>query len=134
MKRIAQIFGVAAAALLVGTLTTSPAQAAVSPGCKTTGADGFIFIPTFDGAVSSLELEWHITDTLADDHHARIRFLSKQHNGKTHYWPWHKATGGKGDHEYASTTARDDYGIFEVGAEVARFEGNRKLNSCIEWS
>lgn len=129
------MLGVAATAMLIGTLTTSPAQAAaVSPGCTTKGAEGFIYIPKFDGPVTSLKLEWHITDILADDHHARIRFLSKQHNGKIHYWPWHKAMGGKGDHQYAPTTANDDYGIFDVGAEVARFEGNTKLNSCVEWA
>ncbi|MER6558556.1 hypothetical protein ABT300_12560 [Streptomyces sp. NPDC001027] len=134
MKRTARMLGVAAAAMLVATLTTSPAEAnAFSPGCTTTGADGFAYVPSFKGAVSTLKLEWHITDTLADGHHARIRFLSKQHDGTIHYWPWHKAAGGKGDHEYAATTATDSSGIFDIGAEVARFEGDTKLNSCVDW-
>ncbi|GGR74427.1 hypothetical protein GCM10010269_11850 [Streptomyces humidus] len=129
------MLGVAVTAMLAATLTTSPAQAdAFSPGCTTTGADGFIYIPSFNGPVTALKLEWHITDTLADGHHARIRFLSKQHDGTIHYWPWHKAVGGKGDHEYAATTATDSYGIFDIGAEVARYEGDTKLNSCVDWS
>src|SRR4051794_12849633 len=99
--------------MLVASLTTSPARAAAfGAGCTTTGADGFIYVPSFNQPVTSLALEWHIEDILADGPHARIRFLSKESNGTIRSWPWHSALGGKGDHEYASTTATDSNGIF----------------------
>ncbi|WP_405924728.1 hypothetical protein [Streptomyces sp. NBC_00035] len=134
-KRTAQVLGVAATAMLVATLTTSPAQAAAANrGCDTTGADGFIYFPSWGtGPVTTLKLEWHLDDTLADGHHTRIRFLSKQHDGTIHYWPWHKNTGGAGNHEWAATSATDSYGIFDIGAEIARYEGDTKLNSCTDW-
>ncbi|NNN36508.1 hypothetical protein HLK59_40375 [Streptomyces sp. S3(2020)] len=135
MKKTARIVGVAATAMLVATLSTSPAQAApANRSCDTTGADGFIyFFDWGNGPVTDLKLEWHLDDTLADGHHTRIRFLSKQHDGTVHRWPWHKNTGGKGHHEWAATTASDDYGIFSIGVEVARYEGDTKLNSCTHW-
>ncbi|MEU6088592.1 hypothetical protein ABZ865_17515 [Streptomyces sp. NPDC047085] len=49
-------------------------------------------------------------------------------------WPWHSLTTGKGDTLTVPTTAQSPYGIVATGVEVARFEGNSKLNSCTDWS
>ncbi|MGI5138978.1 MULTISPECIES: hypothetical protein [unclassified Streptomyces] len=74
-----------------------------------------------------------ISDTAADGHHVRMRFVSKQTDGKVHYWAWHKNTGGTGTITY-NTTASDSRGIFDAGVQVARFEGDTLLNSCTDWN
>ncbi|MCL6733172.1 hypothetical protein [Streptomyces neyagawaensis] len=76
-----------------------------------------------------------VTDTVADDHHVRVRFLHKPVGSQQVFtWSWHSLTSGKGDTLTLSTTAQAEGGIAETGVEVARFEGNRKLNSCTDWT
>ncbi|MCC9710494.1 hypothetical protein E4N62_37805 [Streptomyces sp. MNU76] len=61
-----------------------------------------------------------------------MRLLTERADGSIHYWPWRKNTSGVGTITF-DTTAEDDRGIFEAGVEVARFEKDKKLNSCIDW-
>lgn len=89
---------------------------------------------TSDGPLSKYALHLEITDTLADDHHARARYLTKRGNGTTRYWAWHSNTGGVGTIGL-DTTARDgEDGIFGSGIQVARFEKDTLLNSCTDWT
>ncbi|MFI6245035.1 hypothetical protein [Streptomyces sp. NPDC051016] len=76
-----------------------------------------------------------VTDTSADGHHVRIRFLSKAvGSSATTTWAWHSLTAGSGETLTLSTTAQTSNGIAETGVEVARFEGDTKLNSCTDWT
>ncbi|WP_043675951.1 hypothetical protein [Streptomyces xylophagus] len=76
-----------------------------------------------------------VTDTSADGHHVRVRLLTKGvGSNATTTWKWHSLTSGAGETLTLSTTAGSDYGIWTTGVEVARFEGDTKLNSCTDWS
>lgn len=88
----------------------------------------------FSGATDHVRLFIGVTDTRADGHHARVRFLSKDVNGKTKRWPWRANTKGDGKSREWRTTAKNDRGIFAVGVQVARFEGGTILNSCVDWA
>ncbi len=74
-----------------------------------------------------------VTDTVANDHHVQIRYLTQQDSGSTRYWPWHSNTSGEGKTVVWNTTAKSDYGIWGFGVEVAQFEGDTLMNSCVDW-
>ncbi|WP_432076602.1 hypothetical protein [Streptomyces wuyuanensis] len=74
-----------------------------------------------------------MSDTKADGHHARVRFLSKNTHGTVKYWGWRSNLDGTGTTKNWSTTASDSSGLFDIGIQVARFEGNTLLNSCTDW-
>ncbi len=75
-----------------------------------------------------------VTDTKADGHHVRVRYLSKTDPGTTVKWSWHALYDGQGTTLKYPTTARHEYGIVNMGVEVARFEGSKLLNSCTDWA
>ncbi|MEU1934816.1 hypothetical protein ACH49O_17880 [Streptomyces coeruleorubidus] len=129
----------AATALTVGTASTSSAAAparTVSASCSTTGASGGMsstftpgdFFGEFDVTLS-------VTDTKADSHHVRVRYLTIPVNSSAvRPWQWHSLKAGKGETLVYPTTAQDSNGIQDMGVEVARFEGDKKLNSCTDWA
>ncbi|MFE6092201.1 hypothetical protein ACFQ7M_09450 [Streptomyces massasporeus] len=123
----------AAATLVVTAISMSPAHAEDMRWCSTTGANGGVTISNWTDPAAKVVLAIGLNDTKADDHHVRIRILSKQHDGKVVHWPWRKNTGGAGNRENWGTTASDERGLFEMGVQVARFEGDKLLNSCTDW-
>ncbi|MGA5896731.1 hypothetical protein [Streptomyces venetus] len=124
----------AAAALAVTAIGMSPAHADDQRWCSTTGANGGVTISNWTDPSAKVVLSIGLNDTKADGHHVRIRILSEQHDGKVVRWPWRKHTGGAGTGEQWGTTASDDKGLFEIGVQVARFEGDKLLDSCTDWS
>ncbi|MFD6691041.1 hypothetical protein ACFWEV_34880 [Streptomyces bacillaris] len=63
-----------------------------------------------------------------------MRLLSKQRDHTIYYWKWRARTAGPGTSAW-NTTAQDEVnGIYETGVQVARFEGDRMLNSCTDWT
>ncbi|MFD5232298.1 hypothetical protein ACFWJ5_27985 [Streptomyces qaidamensis] len=127
-----------AAALLLAAFATSPAQAQAAEtayaGCTTTGASGAVKITNWHGPAAKVGLEFNLSDISPDDHHVRIRLVSEQYNGKRVNWPWRKNFGGSGTTENWTSSASDDAGLFEIGVQVARFEGEKLLNSCTDWA
>lgn len=122
-----------AATLAVIALSMSPAHADDYRWCSTTGASGGVTISNWTGPDATVGLAIGVNDTKADGNHVRVRILSQQSSGNVHYWPWRKHTGGADTEQNWRTTASDNRGLFEIGVEVARFVGDRKLNSCTEW-
>ena len=85
--------------------------------------------------VMEFKIALSVTDTSADDHHVRVRLLTKPVGSQQVFtWPGRSNTKGNGKTVSVSTTAQADYGIEHTGVEVARFEGDRKLNSCTDWN
>ena len=122
-----------AATLAATALSMSPAHAEDYRWCSTTGANGGVTITNWTDPGATVGLSIGLNDTKADDHHVRVRILSEQSSGHVVHWPWRKHTGGAGTGDSWNTTASDDRGLFEIGVEVAVFEGDRKLNSCTDW-
>jgi hypothetical protein len=131
-KKVSAAF-TAAATLVVTVIGIGAAHADSKRWCSTTGANGGVTIYNWTDPGAKVVLDIGLRDTKADDHHVRIRILSEQHNGKIVYWPWRKHMGGAGTGEQWGTTASDDAGLFEMGVQVARFEGDKMLNSCTDW-
>src|SRR5215813_12522084 len=108
MRKSLTAAGIVGASLLLAIGISSSAYAAdpVYRGCTTTGASGLLRISNWDNPGSTVGIHMEISDTAADGHHVRMRFVSKQTDGKVHYWEWHKNTGGTGTITY-NTTASD---------------------------
>ncbi|MET8692869.1 hypothetical protein ABZV65_10015 [Streptomyces bauhiniae] len=136
MKRcLALAVGLSASAMLAGLITATPASAAtLLARCNTTGASGGVTVDNFSGATDEIKFFMGVDDTLADGHHARIRLITKNAAGKNKYWAWHADYGGAGTSKEIRSYAHDDSGIFDVGIQVARFEGSSLLNSCTKWT
>ncbi|MFE2938609.1 hypothetical protein ACFXKG_05965 [Streptomyces sp. NPDC059255] len=49
-------------------------------------------------------------------------------------WTWRSNTSGANTTKEWATTAQSSSGIYEVGVQVARFEGDTLLNSCTDWA
>ncbi|MFJ9726322.1 hypothetical protein ACIRP3_26540 [Streptomyces sp. NPDC101209] len=134
MKKALGVTVTAATALALTAIMTSPAQAADAAGCTTTGASGGVEISNWSGPGATVGLTFNLIDILGDNHHVRIRLVSEQSSGHKVYWPWRKNYDGKGTTKTWTSTASDDRGLFEIGVEVARFEGDELLNSCTAWA
>ncbi|MFJ9894015.1 hypothetical protein ACIQPR_11865 [Streptomyces sp. NPDC091280] len=132
---------VATAIAMAGVATivfSGQASAAETASCSTTGARGSMgaTYPTGDNWMyKEFSIALSVTDTSADGHHVRVRLLTKGvGTDATTTWKWHSLTSGSGQTLTLSTSAQSDYGIWATGVEVARFEGDTKLNSCTDWS
>ncbi|GGV48429.1 hypothetical protein [Streptomyces griseoflavus] len=123
-----------AATLAVTAISMSPAHAASYRWCSTTGANGGVTITNWTDPGATVGLSIGLNDTKADGHHVRVRILSEQSNGKVVYWPWRKHMSGADTGQTWNTSASDDRGLFEIGVQIARFEGDKMLNSCTDWS
>jgi hypothetical protein len=119
-----------------GTKSVRPAIAGGTASCSTTGARGSMGATRPSGdrwPYEEFKIALSLTDTSGDGHHVRIRLLTKPVGSQQIFtWPWHSLTTGKGDTLALSTTAQSN--IAETGVEVARFEGDTKLNSCTDWT
>ncbi|MEV7033174.1 hypothetical protein AB0N99_23510 [Streptomyces sp. NPDC093272] len=72
-----------------------------------------------------------VKDTRADGHHVAIRLVTRRSDGTDHNWPWHGVYSGAATSDSWFTTATDSGGIKLVWREVAVFEGDSKLGSCV---
>lgn len=131
------LFAVATSLLTFTTLGSGTAHAAGDSGsrsCSTTGAEGGMNYSGWTDANEEVFLELWVTDTLADDHHVRVRFISETESGRVKYWSWHKWTEGAGSGRNWFTTAQDSEGLQAIGMQVARFEKDERLNICTRWA
>ncbi|MGW2821493.1 hypothetical protein ACWC24_10870 [Streptomyces sp. NPDC001443] len=134
-RRIALSSCVASSALILGVLSATPASASnVFVSCSTTGANGDVSVSNFDGATDTIVLSLGARDTSADGHHVRVRLITKNQAGTIKYWAWHANYNGAGSTQSWDTYAHDESGIFDVGVQAARFEGDTLLNSCTKWN
>ena len=134
-KHITMAAGLVSSALFIGLISATPASATdATASCTTTGATGHATVYNFDGATDKITLNLGVYDSLADGHHVRVRLLTKNYVGTTKYWSWHANYDGAGVGKSWDTTATDSNGIFDVGVQVARFEGDSLLNSCTDWA
>lgn len=127
--------GIAATtATLTLTMSNSAQAIPLVAQCNTTGAWGQVSTD-MDGADDRIDFVLLFGDTLADGHHARARLVTKDVNGVIKRWQWHKDTNGSnnGNVRYASH-AINSSGIFDVGIDAARFEGDTLLNACTQWT
>lgn len=128
---------VAAAGITLAFSGQASAATTGTASCSTTGARGSVGVTYPTGEIAPYlehKLAMSVSDTSADGHHVRIRFISKPvGNTGTTYWKWHSLTSGSGTSLTFSTTAQSSYGIAQAGVQVARFEGNTLLNSCTAW-
>lgn len=134
LRRAVQLTGTALGALALTAITSSPAHAISNRACSTTGASGGVAISNWTDPVATVGLTFNLIDTLADGHHVRIRLVSETNNGARVNWPWRQNLDGKGSTKTWTSTASDDRGLYEIGVQVARFEGDTLLNSCTTWS
>lgn len=115
-----------------------PFGAGGTASCSTTGARGSMgaTVPSGDHwPFMEFKIALSVTDTSADGHHVRVRLLTKPVGSQQVFtWPWRSNTAGSGETMSVSTTAQAEYGIEHTGVEVARFEGDKKLNSCTDWN
>ncbi|MCX5429994.1 hypothetical protein OHU11_20190 [Streptomyces sp. NBC_00257] len=137
MRRTTLGGAILSAALLTAT-AANPAQAAssVDPvirGCSTAGSSGSITIENWTGPGATVKLSINLYDTAADGHHSRIRLVSKDTFGNRHNWPWRMNYDGQGNGKTWKTTASHTNGLFDLGVDVATFEGDTMQNACSDW-
>ncbi|MEV1079947.1 hypothetical protein AB0I98_17125 [Streptomyces sp. NPDC050211] len=129
---------VAATAVLTVAFTGQASAAEGTASCSTTGARGSMGAnyPSGDNWMyDEFKISLSVSDTSADGHHVRVRLLTKAvGTDAVTTWKWHSLTSGSGNTLTLSTTAQTSNGIWATGVEVARFEGDTKLNSCRDWS
>lgn len=137
MKRhLITISGLAVLGLLA---TATPAAAGPSRFCGALIPDGFSVVQGAYGGGSEHmasrtfldDVSLYVKDTRADGHHVRIRLLTRRDDGTTHFWPWHAVYSGSGTSNSWSTTATDSGGIRLIQHEVAVFEGDTRLGTCV---
>ncbi|WP_330285078.1 hypothetical protein [Streptomyces sp. NBC_00588] len=125
--------GISAAAAV--TMSAGPAQAAESSmNCATTGAGGSLTLNGYyANTTESFSVRLAVTDTLADDHHVRVRLVGKGPGGTPINWAWHYNYDGYATQKVWNTTAQYSSGLADIGVQVARYEGDTYLNSCTKW-
>ncbi|MGW0913054.1 hypothetical protein ACWD1Z_15090 [Streptomyces sp. NPDC002784] len=139
MRTRTRIATACAAAVGITFAFTGQASAATeTASCSTTGARGSMgaTYPSGDQwPYEEFKIALSVTDTSADGHHVRVRLLTKPVGSQQVLtWKWHALYSGSGNTYTVSTTAQSSYGIYATGVEVARFEGDTKLNSCTDWT
>jgi hypothetical protein len=133
---------IATACAAAGVMTIAfTGQASAGEGtasCSTTGARGSMGADYPSGEhweYDEFKIALSVTDTSADGHHVRVRLLTKAiGTDAVTPWKWHPLYAGAGETLTLNTTAQTSWGIWATGVEVARFEGDTKLNSCTDWS
>ncbi|WP_098026905.1 hypothetical protein [Streptomyces sp. st115] len=120
---------VAASAAFLSLATTTSASAAYGTvlDAQTTGAYGTASI-TYGSRTNLSKIEFRSVDLLADGHHARLRLITKRHDGSVANWAWRYNYGGKGAQPTWTTTLSDPRGVAQVRLQVCRGEGDDLLN------
>ena len=120
------------AALLAIGITPASAEK-FSAACATTGANGSLVIDGWDPGDKDIPyVSMAVADSSADRHHVRIRLVISDVVGDKTYFQWHANYDGKGTVKGWVTEAHSPGNIYGVGIDVARFEGDRLLNSCTD--
>ncbi|OKJ49755.1 hypothetical protein AMK29_33865 [Streptomyces sp. CB02261] len=102
--------------------------------CKTTGAHGEMTYSNYHGPDANVKIHFALDDVQADGYGVRLRLVSTDVWGKTHYWPWRTNTQGYGTRSTWDTTASHPNGLFNIGVQVARANSAGTIvNSCIGW-
>jgi hypothetical protein len=73
----------------------------------------------------------YVRDNSADGHHVAVRLVTTQADGDQHYWSWHRHYDGNGTGEWWDSSATDSEGIKSMRFQVAVFEGDQRLGSCL---
>ncbi len=131
-------FGVLAAGLGIALgLGAVPAHAAGSTyygTCNTKGASGSIATSGWQrgvGQKSVPSITLKVYDELPDGDHASIRAVAYYADGSKGYYPWHSDYDGYGTYkEFDTSIAAGSKGIWDLGIEVARYDGSKQLNYC----
>ncbi|MFJ4872627.1 hypothetical protein [Streptomyces sp. NPDC088757] len=136
-RRIAAAAGILATALTMSLSMTGTAHAEQYPGdaaCNTTGAHGRMHYSNYHGPDATVNITFTLDDTLSDGYGVRLRLVSTDVWGKTHYWPWRTNSKGYGTSSTWSTTASHPNGLFNIGVQVARFNSSgTNINTCTGW-
>lgn len=124
------------AVALTAAFGATPAHAVWSEGgCSTSGGFGGVGVEHPPGATDYVpEVKLHVGDSKRDGAHMRVRLVTKNHEGTNKYWQWRKLTSGFNNIKGWTTSAREPSGIFNVGVQVARYDGNTYLNHCSDWA
>ncbi|WP_406368213.1 hypothetical protein [Streptomyces sp. NBC_01546] len=124
-------FAILATAATAG---TAQAESRGTISCSTTGAEGEVNWSHWASDYSSIDLGLHVIDTAADGHHVKVRFVSENLGHVRTYWPWRSFYDGSGAGQAWYTSAQNGRnGIYILGMQVARYEGNTMLNSRTCW-
>lgn len=137
MKR--HLITVSSLAVLGLLATATPATAGPSRYCGALIGDGFSVVQgAYGGGSENLvsrtfldDVHLYVKDTRADGHHVRIRLMTRRNDGTTHFWPWRALYSGAGTSDSWSTTATDSGGIRLIQHQVAVYEGDTQLGSCV---
>lgn len=133
-RRLATTAGLAASGLMLSTLSAHPAAAAEKD-CSV--LDGIHIVAkgggdqTYTSRNSLKDVYLWVKDTAADGHHVAVRLVTRRADGSTHVWSWHHMYSGQDTEDSWYTTASDPGGIRRVWHEVATFEGDTEIFSCL---
>ncbi|MFD5819007.1 hypothetical protein ACFV06_33935 [Streptomyces sp. NPDC059618] len=125
---------VTGAALTVG-MAAAPASAdSYTLYCDTSSSSGAGTINGWASGATSLDVILSVYDAKSDGHNVAIRLIAKNDGGAVLTpWPWHHNYSGYDHSLTLRTTARYSAGMYDVGIEVATFEGDHELNYCRDW-
>ncbi|MFF0765894.1 hypothetical protein [Streptomyces sp. NPDC003737] len=128
--------GVVAAAAALVALAASPA-AAIDATSSCTTPDGGAWGSWGGNWASSTSIKdlWlDAQDEEPDGRHPEVRLVTYTNSGVRVNWPWHAATGGSGDYQVWHTSASDSRGILIARVEVANFDRDSLMSSCLSAS
>ncbi|MFD8011986.1 hypothetical protein [Streptomyces sp. NPDC058955] len=137
-KKAITAASVLVSALALSISTAGSANAAtgftVIRGCGTTGAYGDMSATNWYGPDATINVKFTLTDIAADGLSVRIRLVSKDTFGRIHYYPWRTNAQGNGKTSTWHTTASHTNGLFDIGIQVARVNGDGSTkNHCTDW-
>ncbi|NGO77235.1 hypothetical protein G6045_16445 [Streptomyces sp. YC504] len=139
MRARTTVIALSAAGLLTFTSSGTAQAATYYRTCDTTGASGSASFdmqqngpgnPNPYVVVGNLS----VVDTKGDGNHVRVRFTWAYPGQTSRASQWFKNTLGNGKRQ--SWDFRQDLAVYprSLGVQVARYEGDRYLNSCSDWT
>ncbi|MCC5477209.1 hypothetical protein [Streptomyces barringtoniae] len=136
MKKTRIGLPVAISALLVG-FAASPSQAAAQhyASCSTSpaGASGSVSTSGWDyGDRSIPSLAMKVYDEASDGNHVQIRLVASYADTFS-YFPWHSDYDGYGTYKEFDSSVPKGGNIFDVGIQVAVYDGSKQIRHCTKW-
>ncbi|GAA2579448.1 hypothetical protein GCM10010304_20960 [Streptomyces roseoviolaceus] len=139
MRRRSSFLIATSVAALAIPLMASPAAAYEAASSCQAQQPGGVVVP--DGARAIGSWNWasgnsltsvHLEakDLRADGFSAAVRLVTKQRDGGTHYWSWHKNTKGSGTTDAWDTSATDSQGITSTWVQGGLFSGSTLIGLC----
>jgi ABC-type glycerol-3-phosphate transport system substrate-binding protein len=119
----------------IGSASAAPADdpGPIYTGCSTEGAAASMVIQGWTDPGAKVDVQMEVNDTAKDGRHAAARVVTHTNSGKTKYWPWHANYKGQSTKLF-DLVGYDDEGLWDIGIEVASFNGDTKLYSCTDWA